>query len=68
MPRAPRSGKDCGKTPTYVPSKGDYSSSDEDTISVSGWVAQALQSLTIHKNERIISNMIHVLTTMYRFY
>jgi len=43
MPRAPRSGRDP-KTPAYVPSKGDSSSSDEDMISVRGRVAQALQS------------------------
>ena len=35
MPRAPRSGRDRSKTPDYVPSRGDSSSSDEDTISVS---------------------------------
>ena len=44
MPRGLRSNGDCGKTPAFVPFRGDSSSSDEDTVSASKGVAWALQS------------------------
>lgn len=44
MPQGSRSNEDCGKTPTFVPFRGESSSSGKDTISTSKGVAQALQS------------------------
>ena len=44
MPRGSRSNKDCGKTPAFVPFRGDSSSSDKDIVSTSKVVARALQS------------------------